>query len=65
VTIVDGVLAVAVLIGLVLNAWLGWWQADPAASLVIVVYGLREGWTAGQESRPARAAAADPEPEAS
>jgi divalent metal cation (Fe/Co/Zn/Cd) transporter len=46
VTIVDGLLAVAILIGLVLNAGFGWWWADPVASLVIVGYGLREGWTA-------------------
>jgi divalent metal cation (Fe/Co/Zn/Cd) transporter len=31
-----------VLIGLVLNAGLGWWWADPVAGLVIVVYALRE-----------------------
>jgi hypothetical protein len=27
---IDGILAVAVLLGLVLNAALGWWWADPA-----------------------------------
>jgi divalent metal cation (Fe/Co/Zn/Cd) transporter len=43
VTFVDGVLATAVLIGLVLNARLGWWWADPLAGLVIVVYGVKEG----------------------
>ena len=42
VTLVDGILAVAVLAGLVLNAAAGWWQADPLAALVIVVYALRE-----------------------
>jgi divalent metal cation (Fe/Co/Zn/Cd) transporter len=31
VTMVDGILAAAVLLGLVLNAGLGWWWADPAA----------------------------------
>ncbi len=31
VTLVDGILATAVLAGLVLNAALGWWWADPAA----------------------------------
>ncbi len=36
VTLVDGVLAVAVLAGLALNAAVGWWQADPLAALVIV-----------------------------
>ena len=42
VTLVDGILAVAVLAGLVLNAVAGWWWADPLAALVIVFYALRE-----------------------
>jgi divalent metal cation (Fe/Co/Zn/Cd) transporter len=42
VTTVDGILAVAVLIGLVLNATLGWWWADPAAGYVLGYYGARE-----------------------
>ena len=54
VTLVDAYLAFAVLLGLVLNAWLGWWWADPIAGLVIVVYGFREGWVALGESRSAR-----------
>lgn len=49
VTIVDGLLAVAVLVGLVLNAAFGWWWADPLAGLVIVYYGLREGWASWHE----------------
>ena len=53
VTVIDGVLASAVLVGLALNAALGWWWADPLAALVIVYYGLREG-------RAARAEAAEP-----
>jgi divalent metal cation (Fe/Co/Zn/Cd) transporter len=44
VTIVDGILALAVLIGLVLNAGLGWWWADPAAAYVLVYYGAREAF---------------------
>ena len=40
VTLVGGILAVAVLAGLVLNAAAGWWWADPLAALVIVVYAL-------------------------
>ena len=43
VTVVDGLLAVSVLTGLVMNAALGWWRADTAASLVIVGYGITEG----------------------
>jgi divalent metal cation (Fe/Co/Zn/Cd) transporter len=46
VTLVDGCLAGAVLVGLVANAAANWWWADPVASLVIVVYGFREGTAA-------------------
>lgn len=42
VTTVDGILAVAVLIGLALNAAAGWWWADPAAGYVLVYYAARE-----------------------
>jgi divalent metal cation (Fe/Co/Zn/Cd) transporter len=43
VTLIDGYLAAAVLLGLLANAALQWWWADPVAGLVIVYYGLREG----------------------
>jgi divalent metal cation (Fe/Co/Zn/Cd) transporter len=46
VTFIDGMLAAAVLLGLALNATVGWWWADPLAGLVIVVYGVREGRSA-------------------
>ncbi|MFY9865514.1 MAG: cation transporter [Trebonia sp.] len=42
VTLIDGILATAVLAGLVLNATVGWWQADPAAGYVLVYYAARE-----------------------
>ena len=42
VTFIDGVLAVAVMAGISLNAAVGWWWADPAAGLVIVYYATRE-----------------------
>jgi divalent metal cation (Fe/Co/Zn/Cd) transporter len=42
VTLVDGILAAAVLAGLVLNAAAGWWQADPATGYVLVYYAVRE-----------------------
>jgi divalent metal cation (Fe/Co/Zn/Cd) transporter len=42
VTLVDAILAVAVLAGLVLNAAAGWWWADPAAGYVLVYYAARE-----------------------
>ena len=42
VTLIDGILALAVLAGLVLNATLGWWWADPVTGYVLVFYALRE-----------------------
>jgi divalent metal cation (Fe/Co/Zn/Cd) transporter len=36
-------LSAAVLVGLVLNAALGWWWADPAAALVLAALAVREG----------------------
>lgn len=42
VTLIDGLLAAAVLAGLLLNAALGWWWADPAAGFVLVYYAVRE-----------------------
>jgi divalent metal cation (Fe/Co/Zn/Cd) transporter len=44
VTLIDGILAAAVLVGLVLNTALGWWWADPAAGYVLVYYAGREIW---------------------
>ncbi len=41
VTLVDALLAAAVLIGLALNSLVGAWWADPLAGLVIVCYGIR------------------------
>jgi divalent metal cation (Fe/Co/Zn/Cd) transporter len=42
VTLIDALLALAVLIGLTLNAALGWWWADPVAGYVLVFYAARE-----------------------
>ena len=42
VTLIDAYLAAAVLVGVGLDAALGWWWADPVSSLVIVFYGIRE-----------------------
>lgn len=33
----------AALLGIGLNAWLGWWWADPAAALIIAALAVREG----------------------
>ncbi|HLX87926.1 MAG TPA: cation transporter [Acidimicrobiales bacterium] len=46
VTFADGLLASAVLTGILLNTVAGWWWADPAAGYVILVYGVKEGWAA-------------------
>lgn len=54
VTLVDAYLAGAVLLGLLLNALVGWWWADPLAALVIVYYGIREAIHALQESHQAK-----------
>lgn len=45
VTVVDGLLAVAVLAGVALNAAQGWWWADPIAGFVLAVYAMTEATT--------------------
>ena len=42
VTLIDAILATAVLAGLTFNALLGWWWADPVTGYVILYYALRE-----------------------
>lgn len=42
VTLIDAILATAVLAALALNAGPGWWWADPAAGYVLVCYAARE-----------------------
>jgi divalent metal cation (Fe/Co/Zn/Cd) transporter len=42
ITMIDGILATAVLAGLVLNAALGCWWADPIAGYVLLCYAVRE-----------------------
>jgi divalent metal cation (Fe/Co/Zn/Cd) transporter len=42
ITMIDGILATAVLVGLILNATLGWWWADPLAGYVLLYYAIRE-----------------------
>jgi divalent metal cation (Fe/Co/Zn/Cd) transporter len=44
VTFIDGLLAVAVLLGVTLDLLFGWWWADPVAGLVIVYYAVREAF---------------------
>jgi divalent metal cation (Fe/Co/Zn/Cd) transporter len=42
VTVIDGILACAVLAGIALDLLFGWWWADPIAGCVIVFYAIRE-----------------------
>jgi|ERR1019366_3434472 divalent metal cation (Fe/Co/Zn/Cd) transporter len=42
ITLIDGILATAVLAGLLANAALGWWWADPADGYVLLYYAIRE-----------------------
>lgn len=54
-TLLDGVLSTATLVGLAFNAYLGWWWADPAAALLVALVALneaRENWTEAAEIRP-------------
>ena len=51
VTLIDACLAGAVLPGVALNTFLGWWWADPLSGAVIVYYALKEGvahWRQGR-----------------
>ncbi len=49
-TLICGYLSVALLVGLVLNAWLGWWWADPVAALAMLPIILRESHRAFSEA---------------
>lgn len=44
-------LSATLLLGLGLNAWLGWWWADAASALAMVPFILWQGWAAISESR--------------
>jgi divalent metal cation (Fe/Co/Zn/Cd) transporter len=51
-TLACAYLSLTLLVGLVLNAALGWWWADPAAALAMVPFILREGieaWRGDEE----------------
>ena len=52
VTVIDGLLACAVLLGLALNALLGWWWADPADGLFIVYYAIKEAHPSTPSANP-------------
>ncbi len=42
ITMIDGILATAVLTGLILNAILGWWWADPLTGYILLYYAAYE-----------------------
>ena len=42
----------AALLGVGLNAWLGWWRADPAAALVIAALAVKEGLEVWEDDEP-------------
>jgi len=50
-TMVCAYLSFALLLGLGLNAWRGWWWMDPAAALAMLPFLVREGWEATKEAR--------------
>jgi divalent metal cation (Fe/Co/Zn/Cd) transporter len=50
-TFVCSYLSFTLLLGLGMNAWLGWWWADPVAALAMLPLVVREGWEALMESR--------------
>jgi divalent metal cation (Fe/Co/Zn/Cd) transporter len=43
VTVIDGLLAVSVLIGLLITKYIGWWWADIAGGVVLAAYSIKEG----------------------
>jgi divalent metal cation (Fe/Co/Zn/Cd) transporter len=51
VTLVDGLLATAVVLGLALNTSLGWWWADPLAAYVLLIYAVKEGRSSLRSAR--------------
>ena len=56
VTLIDAVLGAAVFVGLLLQATLGWWWANPVAGYVLLFYGVKEAagaWGLAQEETAA------------
>jgi divalent metal cation (Fe/Co/Zn/Cd) transporter len=51
-SLLDGILAVATLIGLALYALAGWWWADPAAALIVAVAAANEAREAWEDATP-------------
>jgi len=53
VTFLDGILSTTTLAGLALNAYAGWWWADPLAALLVGVAALNEAREAWWDAREA------------
>jgi hypothetical protein len=54
-TFLDGVLSTATLVGLGLNAYAGWWWADPLAALLVAIAATNEArvnWLESDEFAP-------------
>ena len=54
-TVFCALISAATLLGVGLNAWLGWWWADPAAALVIAALAVKEGMEAWEDQTADRA----------
>ena len=53
VTFLDGILSATTLVGLALNAYVGWWWADPAAALLVAVVAANESRETWKQSTDA------------
>jgi divalent metal cation (Fe/Co/Zn/Cd) transporter len=53
-TLVCAYLSFALLLGLGLNTWRGWWWADPLAALAMLPFLVREGCEAIEEARESK-----------
>lgn len=51
VTFLDGILSATTLVGLALNAYIGWWWADPVAGLLVAVAASNEARETWEESK--------------
>lgn len=52
-TAICAYLSFTLLLGLTLNATMGWWWADPVAAIAMLPVIMREGWEAFEEAREA------------